>query len=71
MSEVIIKYLPNGKVEIEAVGFKDSTCLQATSAFEKALGLKKVERRMKTASELEAEKAGVRNGSRNSLYTRR
>lgn len=39
MKEIIIKYKPDGSVELEAKGFKGTTCLQGTLAYEKALGL--------------------------------
>lgn len=39
MKEVIIKYNPDGTVEIEAEGFQGTSCLQGTLPYEKALGI--------------------------------
>ena len=38
MKQILIEVDTTGAVKIEAVGFKGSSCEQATAAFEKALG---------------------------------
>jgi len=45
--ELVIKYHPDGRVEIEGVGFVGQECLQASLPFEKALGMEDVAREMK------------------------
>ena len=47
MREIIIKYHPDGSVDVEAEGFVGGECLQATAPFEKALGLVNPKRKMK------------------------
>lgn len=47
MTELVIKYHPDGRVEIEGVGFVGQECLQASLPFEKALGMEDVAREMK------------------------
>lgn len=39
MKEIVIEIAPSGEVKIEAVGFKGSSCDQATKVFEDALGV--------------------------------
>ena len=38
--KVLIGVGPNGEIEVEAVGFKDSSCFAATKDFEDAIGTK-------------------------------
>lgn len=39
MKEIIITISPDGKVHVEAKGFRGRACKTATEAYEKALGL--------------------------------
>ena len=41
MKAIIVNVDPEGRVEIEAVGYKGQSCKKATEALEKALGLVK------------------------------
>lgn len=38
--KILIGVGPNGEIEIEAVGFKDGSCFEATQELEKAIGAK-------------------------------
>jgi hypothetical protein len=39
MSEIVIDFLPDGKVSMEGKGFTGKSCDEAMGAFEKALGM--------------------------------
>jgi len=45
--EIVIKYHPDGNVEIEGHGFIGKECLSASKPFEVALGLDNITREMK------------------------
>ncbi len=66
---IVISYNPDGSVEVEAQGFSGTECLEGTATYEKALGLKSSNstKKMKTGSQRE----GVKHGVRNRIHTRR